>query len=67
MAVALSGNGGRYSGVDLTRGSGFAGVDGLFRLRRDGTSDRGLAILGVQKFGFRVLDPAPSTFARAQL
>ena len=66
LAVALSRNGGRYSSADLTRASGFAGVDGLFRLRRDGTSDRGLAILGVQKFGFRVVDPAPSTFTRAQ-
>ncbi len=65
LAVALS-RGGRYTVADLTRASGFTGVDGLFRLRRDGTSDRGLAILGVQKFGFKVVDPAPSTFTRAQ-
>ena len=66
LAVALSRNGGRYSTADLTRSSGFAGVDGLFRLRPDGTSDRGLAILAVQKFGFRVADPAPSSFTRVQ-
>ncbi len=66
LAVALSHSGGRYAVSDLTRASGFSGVDGLFRLRPDGTSDRGLAILAVQKFGSRLVDPAPSSFSRAQ-
>ena len=52
----------RYSVANLTRASGFAGVDGLFRLRPDGTTERGLAVLEVQKYGARVLDPAPSAF-----
>jgi hypothetical protein len=34
------------SSAQLTRSSGFAGVDGLFRLLSDGTCERGLAILG---------------------
>jgi len=41
-------------------------VDGLFRLRDDGLSQRGLAILEVQRFGTNVVDPAPRTFAGAQ-
>jgi ABC-type branched-subunit amino acid transport system substrate-binding protein len=64
LAVTLSSNepGNRYTAAQLTRSSGFAGVDGLFRLRRDGLTDRGLAILEVQKFDSRVIDPAPSGF-----
>lgn len=66
LAVSLSTNppGQRYTVANLTRPSGFAGVDGLFRLRPDGTTERGLAVLEVQKFGARVLDPAPSVFGR---
>lgn len=64
LAVSLSNNPSaqRYTATNLTRSSGFAGVDGLFRLKADGTSERGLAILEVQKFGSRVIQPAPSVF-----
>lgn len=64
LAVSLSKmpRGERYSAQQLTRASGFAGVDGLFRLKADGTSERGLAVLEVQKFGPRVIDLAPSVF-----
>ena len=68
LAVSLSNNppGSRYTQPQLTRGSGFAGVDGLFRLMPDGTSQRGLAILEVQRFGTKVIDTAPSSFGGAQ-
>ena len=68
LAVSLSTRpqGSRYTPDQLTRPSGFAGVDGLFRLLPDGTSERGLAILEVRRFGTRVVDPAPSVFGRAQ-
>ncbi len=68
IAIALSPSkpGKRYTAQQLTRARGFAGVDGLFRLLSDGTSERGLAILEVQKFGARVVRPAPLTFSRAQ-
>jgi outer membrane PBP1 activator LpoA protein len=64
LAVSLSKlpRGERYSAAQLTRPSGFAGVDGLFRLKGDGTCERGLAVLEVQKFGPRVIDPAPAVF-----
>ncbi|HXG78997.1 MAG TPA: penicillin-binding protein activator [Methyloceanibacter sp.] len=67
LAVSLSSNppGQRYTYAQLTRPSGFSGVDGLFRLLSDGTCERGLAILEVQPGGPRVIDSAPSSFATA--
>lgn len=56
----------RYAPNQLTRARGFSGVDGLFRLLPDGTSQRGLAILEVQKFGARVIQSAPLSFGNAQ-
>jgi ABC-type branched-subunit amino acid transport system substrate-binding protein len=68
LAVSLSPNppGQRYTATTLTRGSGFAGVDGLFRLLPDGTSERGLAILEVRDYGPEMLEPAPNNFTSAQ-
>jgi len=67
LAVSLSSNppGQRYTTSQLTRSTGFSGVDGLFRLLYDGTSERGLAILEVRQGAPRVIDPAPQTFATA--
>ena len=67
LAVSLSQNapGQRYDMGQLTRASGFAGIDGLFRLLPDGTCERGLAILEVREGGPVVIDPAPSSFATA--
>jgi ABC-type branched-subunit amino acid transport system substrate-binding protein len=67
LAVSLAQNpqGQRYAFSQLTRASGFAGVDGLFRLLPDGTSERGLAILEVQDGGPRMIDAAPRSFATA--
>jgi branched-chain amino acid transport system substrate-binding protein len=67
LAVSLSPNppGQRYTPSQLTRPTGFSGVDGLFRLLSDGTSERGLAILEVREGGAVVIDPAPSSFATA--
>jgi ABC-type branched-subunit amino acid transport system substrate-binding protein len=65
LAVSLSQNppGQRYTPDQLTRPTGFAGVDGLFRLKPDGTPERGLAILQVEPNGPRVIDAAPQSFA----
>ncbi|MGD9502435.1 MAG: penicillin-binding protein activator [Methyloceanibacter sp.] len=67
LAVSLSSNppGQRYTYSQLTRSSGFSGVDGLFRLLSDGTCERGLAILEVRAGAPAVIDPAPSAFATA--
>ncbi|MEJ2228658.1 MAG: penicillin-binding protein activator [Alphaproteobacteria bacterium] len=67
LAVALSSNpkGSRFTSSKLTRPSGFNGIDGLFRLRSDGTSERGFAVLEVQRFGNQVIAPAPNSFTTA--
>ncbi len=68
LAISLSNNpaGSRYNQETLTRSNGFAGVDGLFRLRPDGTSERGFAVLEVQRYGNQVIEPAPNGFTSAQ-
>ena len=65
LAVSLSSNppGERYTAPQLTRPTGFSGIDGLFRLLPDGTCERGLAILEVREGGPQVIDPAPRAFA----
>lgn len=68
LVISLSTNppGKRFTEANLTRQNGFAGVDGLFRFRRDGRPERGLAVLEVHRYGNRVVDPAPSVFSGAQ-
>ncbi len=41
---------------------GFVGVDGLFRFLPDGTTERALAVLALDRDGFQVIDPAPESF-----
>lgn len=68
FAIALAGGGREanpYAPDSLTRASGFSGIDGIFRLQPDGTAERGLAILEVQKFGVSVVEPAPTTLGSA--
>jgi len=67
LAISLSNNPPerRFTAAELTRPSGFQGVDGLFRLRPDGTAERGLAIMEVQKYGNQIIEPAPSSFGTA--
>jgi len=66
--VALLSNGRpyqRFTDSALTDPAGFAGVDGIFRFRDNGSAQRGLAILEVTPGGFNVVDPAPRTFPAA--
>ena len=51
-----------FSPAALTNPSGFAGVDGIFRLRPDGLVERGLAVLEMHRGGNVVIDPAPESF-----
>ncbi|MDO8875404.1 MAG: penicillin-binding protein activator [Pseudolabrys sp.] len=53
----------RFSEQVLTGPSGFAGIDGIFRFKTDGTNERGLAVLRVAPGGGQVVSPAPKTFA----
>jgi len=51
-----------FTAEALQDSDGFAGVDGLFRLRPDGTVERGLAVYEVQRNAFVEREPAPSSF-----
>ncbi len=52
----------RFSEDVLTNPSGFTGIDGLFRFRRDGINQRGLAVMRVSGTGGQVISPAPRSF-----
>jgi ABC-type branched-subunit amino acid transport system substrate-binding protein len=53
----------RFSEETLTNNSGFAGIDGVFRFRPDGTNQRGLAVMRVTTSGAQVVSPAPKAFS----
>ncbi len=53
----------RFSEQTLTASSGFAGIDGIFRFRADGTNERGLSVLRVAPTGGQVIGQAPRSFA----
>ncbi len=52
----------RFSEEVLTNSSGFAGIDGIFRFRLDGTNERGLAVMRLTPSGGQVVAPAPKSF-----
>lgn len=64
-ALMKRGGGDPLSARALTQPSGFVGVNGIFRLRSDGTAERGLAIATIQNNQLQVIDPAPRSFAGA--
>lgn len=51
----------------LTQGAGFQGVNGIFRLRADGTNERGLAVATIRDKKVVIIDPAPQSFGGAGL
>ena len=62
IRAAQSGRTDSVSRAALERPEGFAGADGVFRWRRDGSIERGLAVLEVRQQGAATADPAPRTF-----
>jgi branched-chain amino acid transport system substrate-binding protein len=52
----------RFSDDILSASSGFAGIDGIFRFRADGTNERGLAIMRVTSSGGQPIAPPPRSF-----
>jgi len=64
-ALIASGKRDALSGASLTQGSGFIGVNGIFRLRADGTNQRGMAVAQIQNNQVVVIDPAPRSFGGA--
>ena len=55
------------SGAALTQAAGFQGTGGIFRLRPDGTNERGLAVATIRNRQVVVIDPAPRAFGGAGL
>ncbi|MFB9266083.1 penicillin-binding protein activator [Bradyrhizobium erythrophlei] len=52
----------RFAAETLTNPSGFAGIDGLFRFRSDGTNERGLAVMKVASGGGTPVAGSPKSF-----
>jgi ABC-type branched-subunit amino acid transport system substrate-binding protein len=52
----------RFSSDVLQSPSGFAGIDGLFRFRPDGTNERGLAVMRVANSGGVAVAGSPKSF-----
>ena len=52
----------RFSSETLINPSGFAGIDGLFRFRPDGTNERGLAVMRVASTGSVAVAGSPKSF-----
>jgi len=55
----------RFAEEVLTNSSGFAGIDGVFRFRPDGTNERGLAVMRLTPSGGQPIAPAPRSFGSA--
>ena len=64
-ALAKAGRSDALSRGRLTQGAGFRGANGIFRLRPDGTNERGLAIASVRDRRLVILENAPSSFGGA--
>ena len=64
-ALVRQGRSDALSARALTQSSGFQGANGVFRLRPDGTNERGLAVATVRNNQVTILDPAPSGFGGA--
>ena len=64
-ALVGAGKSNALTGAALTQPAGFRGVGGIFRLRPDGTNERGLAVATIQNKQVVVIDPAPTSFSGA--
>jgi ABC-type branched-subunit amino acid transport system substrate-binding protein len=56
----------RFTDQVLNNSSGFAGIDGIFRFRTDGSNERGLAVMRVTAGGGQIVSPAPRSFGKSQ-
>ena len=61
-ALSRQQGGQRFAPETLTNASGFAGIDGLFRFRSDGTNERGLAVMKVATGGSTPVAGSPKSF-----
>jgi hypothetical protein len=64
-SLVKSGQANALSGAALTQGAGFRGASGIFRLRSDGTNQRGLAVATIRNNQVVLLEAAPKAFGGA--
>ncbi|MEM6940136.1 MAG: penicillin-binding protein activator [Pseudomonadota bacterium] len=64
-ALAQRGQSNALSAAALSQGAGFRGASGIFRLRRDGTNERGLAVATIRNQQVEILEGAPQAFGGA--
>ncbi|MEL7164492.1 MAG: penicillin-binding protein activator [Pseudomonadota bacterium] len=64
-ALVQQGRSNALTGAALTQSAGFQGASGIFRLRPDGTNQRGLAIATIQDNKVVVISAAPNGFGGA--
>lgn len=63
LAVTLATSGRAFDTVSLSNPAGFAGpANGIFRLRANGTVQRGLAVMEVKGAERKIISPAPTGF-----
>jgi ABC-type branched-subunit amino acid transport system substrate-binding protein len=67
LAAVVAASDRRFPADLLTDPSGFVGRAGIFRLRDDGTTEHGLAVLEIDNGSARVVEPAPTSFLVALL
>lgn len=64
-SLVKSKKGNALTGAALTQGAGFRGANGIFRLRADGTNERGLAVATIRNNQVVLLEAAPKAFGGA--
>jgi hypothetical protein len=64
-ALIKQGGPGNLNPAGLTQGAGFAGANGIFRLRSNGTNQRGLAVAQIVNQQVTIIDAAPRAFGGA--
>lgn len=64
-ALVAQGKANALTSSGLTRGSGFVGTQGIFRLLSNGTNERGLAVAQIRNNQVVIIDPAPKNFSGA--
>jgi len=64
-ALVKAGQANALTGAALTQAQGFVGVNGIFRLRGDGTNQRALSVAQIKDNQVVIIDPAPRSFAGA--
>lgn len=65
LAAALARTKGQhpYSRQVLTSAAGFRGIDGVFRFRQNGLSERALSVIEIRRGTAKTISPAPTSFA----